>query len=403
MKKYTNWSLYCFCLLLLLISACTKTEEPPKPIGDKLPYSGNVNKSLAQLIDSIPEASIFSAAIKRTTIQRYMDSLAGKNPNGPYTMFVPSNKAWQAAGFTADNIGTVPVATLDTIIRYLTIPGGLPANTVDLTGETNFYPLMAGDRTLTRSQVPSPFLSWTNMYYYYRIAVGLTSGTLRLNGRTASKAPAIPAINGSLFLLDTMIVKPFYESYQVLNHDTSFSFYMAALKKNNAIYTAKGIIGQYNDTSSLVLAIGSNTPGKEPFAIVFAPDNNAFRKAGFNSIADINNYIDKSALVTAPDYTQMRTNMDSILVNHQILSNYNALNPFYTYIYSIDLLNNMFLQPLSNAPSAGALLATNINGQVVLHRQDFPQGRAATIIAPSDITTLTGVIHRVDNLLLPTP
>ncbi|RFS19438.1 hypothetical protein DVR12_22650 [Chitinophaga silvatica] len=403
MKTNNNFFILSFCLLLVFISACTKTEEPPKPIGDKLPYNSNVTRSLSQLIDSIPETSVFSIALKRTTILRYMDSLAGKNPAAPYTMFVPTNKALQDAGFTSDNIGTVPVAILDTLIRYLTISGGIPANTSNLTGETNYYPLMYPDRTITRSQVPSPFLLWTNMYYYYRLVLGMTDGVLRLNGKTVCKTPGIPATNGTVYMLDSLVKKPFYESYQVLSHDTSFTFYMAALEKNNAMYNAKGIIGQMNDTSALVLAVGTNTPGKEPFTIVFAPDNSAFRKAGFNSIEDINSYIDKSALASAPNYTQMRTNMDSILVNHQLISNYNALNPALTYLYSIDLRLNMFGVNLTNAPSPGAVTVQNINGQVVLHRQDYPQGRGAAIISPSDITTLTGVIHRVDNLLLPTP
>ncbi|RAJ80254.1 fasciclin domain-containing protein [Chitinophaga dinghuensis] len=403
MKKNNNFFILSFCLLLVFISACTKTEEPPKPIGGKLPFDSTVNKSLAQLVDSIPEASIFSAAIKRTSIRRYMDSLAGKNPSGPYTMFVPTNKAWQDAGFTADNIGAVPVATLDTMIRYLTIPGGIPANTANLFGETNYYPITYRDRTITRSQVPSPFLSWTTMYYYYRIIVGMTDGVLRLNGKAVSKQAGISATNGTLYLLDSMVNKPYYESYQVLRYDTAFSFYMAALKKSNALYVAKGIIGQFNDTATLVLTVGSDQPGKEPFAITFAPDNNAFRKAGFNAIADINSYIDKSALASAPNYTQMRTNMDSILVNHQLLSNYNTVNPALTYLYSTDFRLGLYSVNLSNAPQPGAVFVTNINGQAVLHRQDYPQGRGAAIIAPSDITTLTGVIHRVDNLLLPTP
>jgi hypothetical protein len=40
---------------------------------------------------------------------------------------------------------------------------------------------------------------------------------------------------------------------------------------------------------------------------------------------------------------------------------------------------------------------------VVVHRDDIPGGRAVNIIAPHDITTLNGIVHRVDNLLWPTP
>ncbi len=388
-------------LLLMLAAACSKTEEPPRPVGNKLPYTG-VTKSLSQLLDSIPEASIYRTALGRTQIQQYMDSLAANSSNAPYTLFVPTNKAFQAAGYTADNINTAPVAVLDSLIRYLIIPGGVAAGVTDMSGENTYYPLMYPDRDITRSQVPSPFQAAYNAYYYYRLIVGLSKGTLRLNGLPVSKAPAIPATNGALFLIDTLIVKPFYESYQVLSSDTSFSFYMAALKKSNTVYSENGTLGVFNDTSALVLAIGAyGESGRDPFAIVFAPENNAFRKAGFNSIDDINKYIDGSAAASG---SWGATNMDSILVNHILYSWYNFnTNPGWSYLYSFDLRYGLYKINLSNSPAPGALFVQVNNGQVILHRQDAPSGRGAAIIGPSDITTLTGVIHRVDNLLLPTP
>ena len=404
MKQY-RLSVLCI-LLLALAAACSKTEEPPKPVGDKIPYNNTTTKNLAALLDSIPEASVYRAALGRTQVQQYMDSLAAGNSKAYYTLFVPTNKAWAAAGYTMDNIKTVPVAELDTIIRYLAVPGGLPAAATDLFGETTCYPLTYQDRDITRSQVPSPFQLWSGVYYYYRLIVGLTKGTLRLNGLPVGHTAAIPATNGAVFMIDSLITKPFYESYQVLNADTSFSFYMAALKKSNDLYLEKGLLApeviQYNDTISLVLKVGF-APGKDPFSITFAPDNNAFRKAGFSSIAAISQYIDQSALAAADPYTPMLTNMDSILAHHRILSMYGDVNENYGYLYTTDLLNHFYNVNLSNAPITGALLVQSGNGKIILHRQDAPSGRGATIIPVSDITTLTGVIHRVDNLLLPTP
>ncbi|WP_161964234.1 fasciclin domain-containing protein [Chitinophaga flava] len=401
MKKYNNRSVLLF-LQLLIFAACSKTEEPPRPVGNKLPYAG-AGISLAKLVDSIPEASIYRAALKRTRIQPYMDSLSAGNPGAPFTLFVPANKAWESAGYTMDNINTVPAAELDTIIRYLTITGGVPANTKNLMGETTYYPLMYKDRNITRSQVPTPFWAWTNRYYYYRLIVGLTDGVLRLNGRTVSKTAGIQATNGAVFMIDTLITKPFYETYQVLSSDTSFSFYMAALKKNNAVYARKGLLNSFNDTAALVLTVGSDSPGLDPFAIVFAPDNNAFRKAGFYSVADINSYIDQSVVAGAGNVGPMMTNMDSILMHHRLLSAFSGINPGYSFLYTIDLRYGLYTVNLGNAPSYGALMVQNNSGQTVLHRRDVPSGRGAMIISASDNTTLTGVIHRVDNLLLPTP
>jgi uncharacterized surface protein with fasciclin (FAS1) repeats len=246
------------------------------------------------------------------------------------------------------------------------------------------------------------------------LKAAIYNGALQLNGKQVSKAPAIEATDGTIWMIDSLVRKPFYESYQVLASDTSFSFYMAAMRKSNEIYNEKGTIGnyveniQFNDTVPCVLTRGSNTPGTDPFAIVFAPDNNAFRKAGFNSIADINSYIDKSVLASSPPGTQLLTNMDSILVNHRLLINYAnnsnvRLNANFSYLYTSELANGYFQQKLDNGSALGAIFITQSNGQVILHRQDAPSGRGAAIISPADITTLTGVIHRVDNLLLPIP
>lgn len=410
MKGYIKNLIVCtFCLQLLV--ACAKTEEPPRRVGEELTYTNGVTKSLAQLLDSIPEASIYRAAFNRTSIQAYMDSLNEGVVKSPYTLFVPTNKAWEAAGYTKDNINAVPVAALDTIIRYLAVAGGMPA-TSKLYGGVLLYPLMYSDGDLTRTQVPGPFNA--ALAYFYRLTAGISDGVLQLNGKAVGKSPAIAATNGTIFMIDSLVIKPFYESYQVLAGDTSFSFYMAAMKKNNELYQQKGIIGapyqniQFNDTLSLVLTTGLTTPGTDPVSIVFAPDNNAFRKAGFNSIAAINSYIDKSALAASPDGTQLLTNMDSILVNHRLLINFNnnsniRLNTNYSYLYTTSLLNGYYPSNLNNGNALGAITITRNNGQIILHRLDAPSGRGAVITTPSDITTLTGVIHRVDNLLLPTP
>lgn len=404
---YIRLGIYVICLHWLITAvSCTKTEEPPKPVGTELPYTNTVTRKLAALLDSIPEASIYRAAFKRTTIQRYMDSVNAINPNTPYTLFVPVNKAWEAAGYTMDKVNAMPAAVLDTLVRYITVVGGVSARADGLLGETNYYPLTYREM-LTRTQVPNPF----NFYfqYYYRLCVGQSAGVLRLNGKEVSHKAGIPAVNGTLFLIDSLVTKPFYESYQVLAADTSFSFYMAALKKSNALYQKKGILGsftnevQFNDTCALTLMRGDLTAGLDPAAIVFAPDNNAFRKAGFNSIADINTYIDHSALAAAPSFTRMLTNMDSILVNHRLLINIQRINSGYAYLYTAGLRSNAYATSLNNSTALGAITYRQENGQIVLHRQDAPQGRGAVVTGPSDITTLTGVIHRVDNLLLPTP
>ena len=53
-------------VLVLLIAAgmnaCRKKEDPPIKIGQELPYNENVTKSLVELMDSIPEATLYRSA-----------------------------------------------------------------------------------------------------------------------------------------------------------------------------------------------------------------------------------------------------------------------------------------------------------------------------------------------------
>lgn len=410
MKRYNIRSgIYAILLAGLTgLVSCAKTEEPPKPVGTSLPYTNTTTRKLAALLDSIPEASIYRAAFKRTGIQQYIDSLNADNGNAYYTLFVPVNKAWEAAGYTMNNINTVPAPELEVLIRYLSITGGIAAKPGSVVGETAYYPFTYPEKPVC-SQVPGPFDD-NGFYYYHRLSVGMTGGVLRLNGKDVGRKPVIPAVDGAIYLIDSMITKPVYESYQVLSADTAFTFYMGALKKSNELYDQKGILGnryyniRFNDTATLVLMTGGTDLGEEPATAVFAPDNNAFRKAGFASIEDVNSYIDGSALALAPPGTEMLTNMDSILVNHRILINAAGnVNMSLTNPYTGCLLSNAWPNYVNNGDALGAITYRIENGRIVLHRQDAPQGRGAVVIGPSDITTLTGVIHRVDNLLLPNP
>jgi hypothetical protein len=115
-------------------------------------------------------------------------------------------------------------------------------------------------------------------------------------------------------------------------------------------------------------------------------------------------YIDRSELATTTDYKEILTNMDSVLVNHRFLSDFTgttaSINGGWSYLYTPDLLS---LKTISNGENEGAMIFTGSGGNVTMHRQDFPNGRAANIIPESDINTLNGVIHHVDNLLLPKP
>lgn len=410
--KRASFLLVACALLWVSISSCAKKEEPPRTIGNELPYTDNVTKSLSEIIDSIPQASVYAAAFHRSSVQAYMDSLRMGVANAPYTLLVPSNDAMSAAGYTLEKVKTLPLPVIDTLVRYLSLPGTLTGYTPTYSGSTYYVPLMYPNGTLQRSVVPSPFSNYNP--YYYLLAVAFRDNNMYLNGWQVSKqAAAVPATNGAVYLIDTVIRKPELELCQLIAADTSLSFYLAAMRKNNEVYSRQGELGDnyyntvYNDTVVLTATtvLGIPQPTEAPVTTVFAPDNNAFRKAGFTSIEAINDYIEQSAAATGDPYNLLLTNMDSILVQHRVLYGYAV-----QYIPYKQGYNPLFTPDLRYSPSAqdnselgGAIFFQVSNGNVVIHRKDKPNGRGAQVTAGSDINALNGVLHKVDNLLLPTP
>ena len=404
-------------LLWVTISSCAKKEEPPRTVGSELPYTNNVTRSLSQLVDSIPQASVYAAAFHRSSLQAYMDSLSLGTINAPYTLLVPTNDAMKAAGYTLDQVNALPSPMIDTLVRYLSLPGLLPggssAITGGITGSVAYAPMMYPDPALQRTIVPSPFSAYNP--YNYLLSVAFRDSTMFLNGWKASgHATPVAATNGSVYLIDTLIQKPEFELCQLIAADTSLSFYLAALRKNNEIYQRQGMLTDtydpmHNDTAALtaVAVLGIPQPKVAPTTIVFAPDNNAFRKAGFSSIAAISDFIEQSAAATGDYYNLLLTNMDSILVQHRVLYgyaiNYTPYNQGLNAFYTVDMRYNPYVQTQNNADLGGAIFFQISNGNIIVHRQDAPNGRGAQVTAGSDITAVNGVLHKVDNLLLTTP
>ena len=398
--------LFAICISVACLVSCKKVEEPMKPVGQELPYVVKSQKKLDAVIDSIPEATLFKAAFKRSTVQAYIDSLGSL----AYSYFIPTDQAFIKAGYTAAKLNAMSVGELNQLLGYLIIRGYVNTTKENPRQGVSYQPLIHPDPTMERT---NPYVFSSYLPYIYVLTVGFSGSDLLLNGKKVKEnAVGIRASNGSVFMIDNIVTKPEDEMYQLLQADTSLTFYMAALQKSNDVYIQKGIAGytyyniRFNDRDWLTLNNNGVTEGAGalPFAVVFAPVNNAFRKAGFHSISDVEAYIDRSELATTTDYKEILTNMDSILVNHRFLSDFTGttgnINSGWSYLYTPDLLS---LKTISNGENAGAMIFTGSAGKVTMHRQDFPNGRAANIIPVSDITTLNGVIHHVDNLLLPKP
>jgi hypothetical protein len=86
-----------------------------------------------------------------------------------------------------------------------------------------------------------PLCVWSGVPYIYVLTVGFSGNDLLLNGKKVKEnAVGIRADDGSVFMIDNIVTKPEDEMYQLLQADTSVTFYMAALQKSNDLYMQKG-------------------------------------------------------------------------------------------------------------------------------------------------------------------
>lgn len=399
----------------LALTSCTKADDPSQPVGQAIPFTSATTQTVTRILDSLPNTTFFDSAYRHAGMEAYLDSLRAGVNGSPFTIFVPTDNAFQAAGFTLQQIGQTSKFVLDSLLFYLTVRGSYTYHDFDsLAGNAIFNTLLT-DPNIQRTLGPS---FSTGNPYQYQLHVGVKNGTLWLNGTPVKTAAQIvQGTDGVVWTSDQMVQKPFLETYQVLTQDTTYSFYMAALHISDSIYHSPLNYSMgyfFSDTLGLQLKSG------QPYITVLAPTNQAFRNAGFSGIQDIYTYIGKSATLSEGGVDALgryvRTNLDSILDLHRLgYGPYtNFANPYFTVLlHTNDMLynstvNNMLIWYAQSYDAPQTNVYTDVdflnnNGQVVAHRADAPGGRAVNIIAPHDVTTLNGIVHRVDNLLLPTP
>lgn len=224
-----------FFLLWNAFGACTKTQT----IDD--PPSGG--RTVIQIIGNSFSVSLFNAALSYTGLA---DSLSGP---GPYTIFVPSNAAFDSMGIhTVAQIDTMDKARLTHLLKYHILYG-------------RRVRLAEVDR-----KPNNPFTNWDNLTLYISRPYDRTyynttdlSTFLTVNGDTVVQQDIL-ATNGVVHTLKNALKYPARTCADYLSADTTYSYFVTAVKNFNL----------YSQLQS---------PGP---VTVFAPTNGAFRAAGIN-------------------------------------------------------------------------------------------------------------------------
>lgn len=172
-----------------------------------------------------------------------------------------------------------------------------------------------------------------------------------INGATVTKADVM-ATNGVIHVINKVLMPPAGNIVQAAQGNANFSFLVAAV-----VRASQGSTNVANVLS-----------GTGPFT-VFAPTNQAFMNAGFASIA---------AIQAADPAT-----LTSILTYHVVPGR----------VFSTDLVDNMMPATVN-----GGKVTITLNGGA---KVKGAKNASAATIAPTDMVTSNGVIHGIDQVLLP--
>jgi uncharacterized surface protein with fasciclin (FAS1) repeats len=245
------------------------------------------------------------------------------NLESSYTLFAPTDDAFNAAGFNSiQDILKAPKEVLVPILTYHVLGAKVLSTQVP-----------AGPNAAVKT------VNGANAY------VTSNSKGVFINGTPVIVAN-VKAANGVIHVIDRILIPPVGNIVATAVANPDFSYLVAAvLRASEGGTNVAGLLS-----------------GDGPFT-VFAPTNDAFKKAGFNTIADIMN--------TNPDA------LTPILAYHVIGAR----------IFSSDLSNGITPAMFAGGTTTITLTGTN-------------NAMAANIIK-TDIVATNGVIHVIDGVLLP--
>jgi uncharacterized surface protein with fasciclin (FAS1) repeats len=250
MKKFSllRLSVIAFTALSVFAVSCSDDDEATPP-----------SQTITDIVVSDPNFSILEAAVVKAGLA---NALATGNP---LTVFAPDNAAFAATGISEAAIASLPVSTIDSILKYHLLAAFVTSTSVPA------------------SDAVTPLLG-TNLF------ASKNANGVFMNGIKVKQAD-ISASNGVIHVIEKVLIPPTQTIAQIAASDTSFSFLVEAVSK-----------------AGLLAAISG--PGK---FTVFAPTNAAFRAAGITDI----NAVPQATLETVVKYHVLATNVfASDLINN---------------------------------------------------------------------------------------
>lgn len=437
MKKIKYMKLVVLFIGVLFLGACSKTEFIPDPEGAKIPFQPNATQTVEQLLAASP-AKLFYSAWQKSTVKNILDA---KGSKVVYTVFTPSDIAMQAAGITVAKISQMSVQEVDDFVLFYVSAIAVTPDELKARQDNFMVNSLLQKQGLFVKFFASNHPARSNDPYFYRNYLALKGDQMLMNGKDVGKLNYSPAINGGIYLIDKIVEKPTKTILETLETDGRFTLFLAALKASDDYYIEKiasdiePLFGYKPEPSEITDAYAymrnyytkdlgirpSGSPGFENANItlttIFAPTDEAFHKAGFQTLADIQAFNVSRSSVVFSEMTYAAEGglpMDTIFSYHRdfgrifqpVTSGGDKTEANSTVFYS-NVLKPSLNDYLVNAGGNPAIdfafkmpLAFTNNGngiQLKVKQSEYPE---ATVI-DGDINTLNGPIHVVDRLLIP--
>ena len=251
----TGWGLLS---AMLLLSACNKLDLDPVPLT---PPTQETTPTIGTLLDN-PDFSFLKAAVVRAGLAAapgtptLLQQLS--NPAQRFTVFAPDNNAFKASGIPSEAvINGLPVPQVFAIVSYHVVPQVIKAASIRATFPNFQYPTILN---------PAPSVS-----ALLRLT---TFPSVRSNGAWVNNIPIIavdiPAVNGVIHKVAAVVAPPSTDLWAKISTDAELTYLKAAIQRADSGVAAGGRLQDALDLASNPSAIGSNLT-------VFAPNDAAFK------------------------------------------------------------------------------------------------------------------------------
>lgn len=394
--------------VIILFAACRKEEFQQAPHGEPIPYTDTAKHDLQTLL-GMTQNKLFYAAWQKSHMNELMASLG---VSARYTILAPDDAAMQAAGLDAAGISAQSPEQLDSLLCYHVIDDQLDTLALrmqkgNVRKKSLLYhsSLMENINSLgSNVTTPTP--------YNYRLFIGMTGGNLFINGKNAGNAHPAYATNGLIWPVKSVLQRPSENIRDLLQRDPRFSMLATLLHQTDSIWQEVSM-GFFERRYFMKLAPGQydNVITSEAF---FAPTNEAFHNAGFNTVDDLMKLNARSMPFFDWDNAVMVNGfVTDTLLNYHVWGRMWA--PTGTWgngaessaVFYSNELNNNVLSGFALNVTDGVIppyiipldFSVNVDGRVSLR----PKGSTyePAVVTEADINTFQGPVHAVDHLLIP--